>query len=585
MWLTQLLQQGQTSSGVIKALENKHQVVIADQEILRHASGPEQRRDLPKPLTLAQAEALHQIQQGTGAQQFLLHGITGSGKTEVYLQAIAPILESGKSALVLVPEIGLTPQLTDRFRARFGDKIRIYHSKLSDGERYDTWRQMLQGTPQIAIGTRSAIFAPLPRLGLIILDEEHDHSFKQSQPAPTYHARMVAQWRSQLENCPLILGSATPSSETWIAARNNSAITYLSLPERVASRPLPPVEIVDLRRELQTGNRSIFSRSLQQHLHQLRDRQEQGILFIPRRGHSTFVSCRSCGHVMECPHCDVSLAYHYTHEGAAERLRCHYCNFSQLQPQRCPECDSPYLKHFGTGTQRVMQALAKEFPQLRALRFDSDTTRTKDAHRSLLTRFIQGEADLLVGTQMLTKGLDIPGVTLVAVVAADGLLHQGDYRCGEQAVQTLTQVSGRAGRGDDPGRVIIQTYSPTHPAIQAVQQNNYAGFMDRELVERSQLCYPPYGRLALFRLASLDAIAVQTTAYELAEFLKYDDAPYELLGPAPARIMRIADRYRWQILLKFPLDRKVELPELAQLRSGCPASVSLSLDIDPLGFA
>ncbi|MDJ1174717.1 primosomal protein N' [Roseofilum capinflatum] len=581
--LTELLEQGQTSSGLIKTLEQKQWVVIEEQEQLRSEAGPMPDRDTAKPLTPAQTQALQAIQGRSGYHPFLLHGITGSGKTEVYLQAIAPILEQGQSILVLVPEIGLTPQLTDRFRARFGAKIRVYHSALSDGERYDTWRQMLQGTPQIVIGTRSAVFAPLPRLGLIILDEEHDTSFKQSQPAPTYHARQVAQWRAQLENCPLILGSATPSMETWFSSRSGTC-TRLSLPERVENRPLPPISVVDLRRELKQGNRSIFSRSLQDHLRGLRERQQQGILFIPRRGHSTFVSCRSCGHVLECPHCDVSLSYHYTHEGASKRLRCHYCNFSQLQPSHCPECQSPYLKHFGTGTQRVTQELAKLFPELRVIRFDSDTTRTKNAHRTLLTRFVQGEADLLVGTQMLTKGLDIPGVTLVGVVAADGLLHQGDYRAGETAVQILTQVSGRAGRGDDPGQVIIQTYSPDHPAIQAVQNNAYDRFMEQELKEREAYHYPPYSSLVLFRFSGLDLMEVQTAAQQVAEVLESRAGNYQVLGPAPARVMRVSDAYRWQILLKFPPGVEINLPTLAELRSLCSTRVGLHLDIDPLNF-
>ncbi|MBP0008287.1 MULTISPECIES: primosomal protein N' [unclassified Roseofilum] len=592
MLVTELVQQGQTSSGAIKTLEKKQWVTISQQEQLRYDTGPMPDRDTPKPLTPAQAQALAAIQgrsrQRCGAlsdyHPFLLHGITGSGKTEVYLQAIAPILEQGQSILVLVPEIGLTPQLTDRFRARFGEKIRVYHSALSDGERYDTWRQMLQGTPQIVIGTRSAVFAPLPSLGLIILDEEHDTSFKQSQPAPTYHTRQVAQWRAQLENCPLILGSATPSMETWFSSGPGKSCTRLSLPERVGNRPLPPISIVDLRRELKQGNRSIFSRSLQDQLRRLGDLQQQGILFIPRRGHSTFVSCRSCGHVLECPHCDVSLSYHYTHEGATERLRCHYCNFSQVQPSHCPECQSPYLKHFGTGTQRVTHELAKLFPELRVIRFDSDTTRTKNAHRTLLTRFVQGEADLLVGTQMLTKGLDIPGVTLVGVVAADGLLHQGDYRAGEEAVQILTQVAGRAGRGDDPGQVIIQTYSPDHRAIQAVQQNAYATFMQQELQEREAYHYPPYSSLVLFRFSGLDLMEVQTAADRVADVLESRAGGYQVLGPAPARVMRVSDAYRWQILLKFPPTEEINLPSLAELRSLHSKRVSFSLDIDPLNF-
>jgi primosomal protein N' (replication factor Y) len=347
---------------------------------------------------------------------------------------------------------------------------------------------------------------------------------------------------------------------------------------------MPPVEIVDMRGELQQGNRSIFSRSLQDALEQLREREQQGILFIPRRGHSTFVSCRSCGHVVECPYCDVSLSYHYTHEGATKLLRCHYCNYTRLHPRNCPECGSPYLKFFGSGTQRVTQELTREFPQLRLIRFDSDTTRTKGAHRTLLTRFANGEADILVGTQMLTKGLDLAQVTLVGVVSADGLLNLSDYRAAERAFQTLTQVAGRAGRGDDPGRVIIQTYSPQHPVIQAVKNHDYESFSQTELEQRALLNYPPYGNLILLRLSGLDAVAVENTADQLVDELYATDPEYEILGPAPANIMRVARRYRWQILLKFPLDVPVRLPNLQQLRELCPNDISLSIDVDPLNM-
>lgn len=588
LWQTELLQICHAGSSILKALEQKGCLVIEPQEVLRSSREPEQETDQPKALTQDQTDALAVINGLSGCAEVLLHGVTGSGKTEVYLQAITPILEQGKSAIVLVPEIGLTPQLTDRFRARFGKKVNVYHSALSEGERYDTWRQMLTGEAQVVIGTRSAIFVPLPNLGLIILDEEHDGSFKQDQPAPTYHARTVAKWRSQLENCPLILGSATPSVETWvnIKGQENSLLPinhYLSLPERIQSRPMPPIEIVDMRQELRQGNRSIFSRSLQNALEQLQEQGKQGILFIHRRGHSTFVSCRNCGYVVDCPYCDVSLSYHHTHEGAAEMLRCHYCNYVRSHPSSCPQCSSPYLKFFGSGTQRVTQELAKALPNLRIIRFDSDTTRTKGAHRTLLTRFANGEADLLVGTQMLTKGLDLAQVTLVGVVSADGLLNLADYRASERAFQTLTQVAGRAGRGDDPGRVIMQTYSPQHAVIQAVQRYDYQSFIQTELEQRAALGYPPYGKLILLKLTSLDAVEVENTAEIIADKLADTELNYEILGPAPASIMRVARRYRWQILLKFPLDVPREL-QLSELRSLCPSGVSLNIDIDPLNL-
>ena len=586
-WLNELLQMCHTSSSTLKKLEGKGYVVIQPREVLRAEQGGTIETDISRTLTPEQADALIQIQQQSGFTQVLLHGVTGSGKTEVYLQAIAPILERGQSALVLVPEIGLTPQLTDRFRARFGDQVCVYHSALSEGERYDTWRQMLSGSPQVAIGTRSAIFAPLPHLGLIVLDEEHDSSFKQDQPAPCYHARTVAQWRAELENCPLILGSATPSLESWIDAkdgRDTHPSLYLPLPKRVYDRPMPTIEVVDMRQELRERNGSIFSRSLQDSLRQLKERGQQGLLFIHRRGHSTFVSCRSCGYVMECPHCDVSLSYHHTHADATPLLRCHYCNHAQSQPSHCPSCESPYFKHFGSGTQRVTEELARHFPDLSVIRFDSDTTRAKGAHRSLLTNFAQGGADLLVGTQMLTKGIDLPQVTLVGIIAADGLLNLQDFRASERAFQTLVQVAGRAGRGDEPGRVVLQTYAPEHPVIEAVKRHAYEPFVAIELEQRKALNFPPYGRLILLRLSGVNPIAVQKAAERVGEFLERSHPEYELLGPAPASILRVARRYRWQILLKVPSQIEANLPDWEALRSHCGSMVSLAIDIDPMNL-
>ncbi|MBL1175949.1 MAG: primosomal protein N' [Pantanalinema sp. GBBB05] len=606
LWLTDLLQLCQTSSSTLKALERQGCLIIQAREVLRAETAAAIVPDTPKALTAEQTQALTQIQSVSGFTQILLHGVTGSGKTEVYLQAIAPILQQGGSALVLVPEIGLTPQLTDRFRARFGHQVCVYHSALSEGERYDTWRQMFNGQAQVVIGTRSAIFAPLSRLGLIILDEEHDSSFKQDQPPPCYHARTIAQWRAELEQCPLILGSATPSSDSWVTVRGDEEnrgdeedqgdrgenqlsspssppSLYLSLPTRVHARSLPAVEIVDMRQELHQGNRSIFSRSLQFALQTLKEQGQQGILFIHRRGHSTFVSCRSCGYVVTCPNCDVSLAYHHTHSEAQPFLRCHYCNYGRSHPNTCPSCDSLYLKHFGSGTQRVIQDLAEHFPELRTIRFDSDTTRTKGSHRALLTRFAQGEAELLVGTQMLTKGLDLPQVGLVGILAADGLLHMSDYRASERTFQTLTQVAGRCGRGETPGRVILQTYSPEHPVIQSVKQHDYPAFIQPELQQRRSLHYPPYGRLILLRFSSENPIAVQTAAERVAQALATVQTPdMQLLGPAPATILRVARRYRWQILLKLPLDAEVKLPDITELRALCANGVSFLIDVDPL---
>jgi primosomal protein N' (replication factor Y) (superfamily II helicase) len=621
LWLSDALQRCQTTSATLKRLAQKGYLAIAPRERLRTETVPALAADQPKTLTPTQAQVLAAITQCQGATQFLLHGVTGSGKTEVYLQAIAPRLAAGQSALVLVPEIGLTPQLTDRFRRRFGAQVCVYHSGLSDGERYDTWRQCLQpGNPLVIVGTRSAIFLPLRSLGLIVLDEEHDGSYKQDV-TPCYHARTVAQWRSELENCPLILGSATPSLETWVQCHPNfqpSTVgsqgegtsplpgyslpvsqdegtsplpdsrlpaTYLSLPQRIQARPMPKVEVIDMREELHQGNRSIFSRRLQEALTEMKQQGSQGILFIHRRGHSSFVSCRSCGLVMMCPHCDVSLSYHQPHAHSAMTLRCHYCGHQQGHPRHCPDCGSPYLKHFGSGTQRVVNALAEQFPGLNCIRFDSDTTRTKGSHRALLTRFAEGEADVLVGTQMLTKGIDLPQVTLVGIIAADGLLYMNDYWASERAMQVLIQVAGRAGRGDQPGQVLLQTYTPEHPVIEAVTHHAYEPFIAAEWEQRQILQYPPASQLVLLRLSSFDAQAVQRVAETVAQHLDthLQGWPHIRLGPAPAPILRVARRFRWQILLKFPPG--LPLPNLQALRDLCPTSVSLTIDVDPLNLS
>ncbi len=581
LWLRDLMREARCSEDTVRALVTQGCCRIAPRERLRRATGPDLAGDRPKDLTPAQAEALAQLAQLQPGETALLHGVTGSGKTEVYLQAIAPLLAQGQSALVLVPEIGLTPQLTDRFRQRFGEEVLVYHSGLGEGERYDSWRQMLTGQPWVVIGTRSAVFAPLPELGLIILDEEHDGSFKQEQPMPCYHARTIAQWRSERQPCRLLLGSATPALESWQRTHAGPS-HYLTLPERVQARPLPPIRVVDMRQELADGNRSLFSRPLQAALSELVGSDRQGLLFIHRRGHSTFVSCRSCGFTVECPHCDVSLAYHLAEVSAQPTLRCHYCNYIQAYPKRCPSCDSPYLKHFGSGTQRVEQELSRLFPQLSVTRFDSDTTRGKDGHRRALEPFRNGETQLLLGTQMLTKGLDLPQVTLVGVVAADGLLHLPDFRANERALQTLIQVAGRAGRGDDPGEAIVQTYTPEHPVIGHLQQRTYGDFLAEELAERHALGYPPTGRLLLLRLSAPEESQVIRAAERLAEYLRLVLSPdIGLLGPAPAGIPRVARRWRWQILLKGPAGQPWPL-DWEELRRHCPRDVSLLIDVDPL---
>lgn len=577
---SELLKQAKTTYSTVGQLAKLGYIAIEDREVLRFGHLPAQIPDQPKQLNKEQQSALAQIITHLDKPQtILLEGVTGSGKTEVYLQAIAKVLEKQQSALVLVPEIGLTPQLTDRFCHRFGtDRVLIYHSRLSEGERFDTWRYLLLGEAKIIIGTRSAVFLPVLHLGMIILDEEHDPSFKQDQPQPCYHARTIAQWRSRTDRCPLVLGSATPCAETI----SQKDVLRLTLPHRIGNRPLPAVTIVDMRQEFNQGNRTLFSRCLQTAIETMKKNDKQGILFVPRRGHSTFVSCRSCGYVVMCPHCDVSLAYHLTADFPQGQLICHYCNFRQMQPQECPQCGSRAFRYFGSGTQRVTEEIAKLFPHIRTLRFDSDTTRNKDQHRHLIAQFQQGKADLLIGTQMITKGIDIPQVTLVGVLAADSLLHLSDYRASERALQLLQQVAGRAGRGDDPGRVIIQTYAVEHPVIEAITKYEYRSFMSEELKHRSSFNYPPQCQMALIHLSSLEPVRLEQEAQQLASHLQAQNH-WEVLGAAPAQIPRLANRYRWQILLKSPIPAEVKFPSLGELRGYVKdKNIKITIDVDPI---
>lgn len=585
--LTEWASKAGVSRAVLQGLARKGRIHIYERPLLRLGESASLcSGDQPKPLTAAQTKAVESILAALGqAQPFLLHGVTGSGKTEVYLQVIAQLLQKGLSALVLVPEIGLTPQLMDRFRARLGARVWAYHSGLSEGERYDTWRQMLSPGPQVVIGTRSAVFVPLSKLGLIVLDEEHDDSFKQEQPQPCYHARQVAEWRAELAGCPLVLGSATPAVETYAAhLQAPQRWIRLPLPERIPQQgipaTLPQLELVDMRQELAAGNRTVLSRRLHQALQQVLDKGEQAILFVPRRGHSTFVLCRSCGVALTCQHCDVSLTFHQL----GQDLRCHYCGERRPHPQQCPECGSPYLKHFGSGTQKVVEVLQQRWPDLSVLRYDSDATRRKGSHRELLEQFRRGAAQVLVGTQMLTKGLDIPQVTLVGVMAADGLLHQADYRAGERSFQLLTQVAGRAGRGSLPGQAIIQTYLPEHPILAAVLAQDYEGFLRAELKQRQEGGYPPYRALILMRLSSTRLEALERYCTQVAERLQ--GIPAEVLGPGPAQVERVSGRYRWQILLKQTPERVWDRQAIdAQLHKAIghpPQGIRVSLDVDPL---
>ncbi len=541
----------------------------------------------PLPLTPDQQTALDAITaalDGTEGRTFLLHGVTGSGKTEVYLQAIDAAVRGGRSVLILVPEIALTPQTTRRVTARFPGLVAVLHSGLSTGERFDTWRRAKSGLVPIIVGARSAIFAPLPNLGLIVLDEEHDQSYKQSpdvnrppfRSAPHYHTRAVAEKLAELHGAVVVLGSATPSIDTAYRAHRGD-ITYLRLEERILAhrreyeqqslrvnlRPqagsattltqdLPAVKVVDMRAELRNGNRSMFSAALQSALHTVLDRREQAILFLNRRGQATYVFCRDCGFVARCPNCDMPLTHH-----TDGRLRCHHCGHEQIGLQQCPSCGSHRIRHFGAGTQQVEDALKKHFPHARTLRWDADTASAPASHALHLQAFLTHQVDVLVGTQMIAKGLDIPRVTLVGIVSADTSLALPDFRAAERGFQLLTQVAGRAGRGPLGGEVILQTYHPDHYAVDAASRHDYRTFYERELAYRRELGYPPLRRMVrvLFRYPTEQQARFEAERAEAriaAEIKKHRLTGTEIVGPAPAFFTRIDNFYRWHLLVRGP---------------------------------
>ncbi len=502
----------------------------------------------PEKLTVEQENACRSICQSldyNGSRRFLLHGVTGSGKTEVYLRVIAKNLQYGRGAMVLVPEISLTPQMVARFRARFGHKVAILHSRLSLGEQYEEWQRIRQGEASIVIGARSAVFAPVVNLGLIILDEEHDSSYKQDV-SPKYQTREVAEFRSQEEGAVLILGSATPCVESYYRAQVGF-YKLLSLTRRVDDRKMPKINLIDMRCEFEAGNRSFFSRLLQEELHSVLKNKEQAILFLNRRGFANFILCRQCGYVALCPNCDVSLTLHED----SHSLRCHYCLYEMPVPTSCPRCSSVYIRHFGLGTEQVESEVKRLFQGVRTLRMDMDTTRGKNAHGEILETFAKGKADILIGTQMVTKGLDIPQVTLVGVISADTSLNFPDYRSGERTFQLLTQAAGRTGRGHKEGKVIIQTYNPEHYSILAACEQSYEVFYQNEIENRKRLLYPPFSQLISIVVSARNENMAAKAASDLSEMLQGKLAPNcRLYGPGPAPVAKIKGRYRYLLVIK-----------------------------------
>ncbi len=478
----------------------------------------------------------------------LLHGITGSGKTEVYMEIIAHVVGMGKQVILLIPEIALTYQTVQRFYRRFGDRISIMNSRMSQGERYDQSLRAKNGEIDIIIGPRSALFTPFPRLGLIIIDEEHETSYK-SETTPKYHARQVAMKRAELTGSSVILGSATPSTETYLQARQGELKLY-RLTKRAKEAQPPAVWIADLREELKRKNKSIFSGKLRELMLDRLYKKEQIMLFLNRRGYAGFVSCRSCGHVMKCPHCDISLT---SHNGG--NLVCHYCGFTQSQPSACPACGSKYIAAFGTGTQKVEELVKKEFPEAKVLRMDMDTTRNKGGHEAVLSAFANHKADILVGTQMIVKGHDFPKVTLVGIIAADLSLYAGDYRAGERTFQLLCQAAGRAGRDVLPGEVVIQTYHPEHYSIVTAAEGNYEAFYEQEILYRRLMQYPPSSHMLLVLVSSKEEVKAQRAVLHLAQavqlYLEQEQLDARIIGPAPASLAKANDIYRRVMYIKY----------------------------------
>jgi len=515
-----------------------------------HRKPGEIKRTNPPVLTMEQENICKKIRASLINDSFdeiLLHGVTGSGKTEVYMNAISAVIEAGRQAIMLVPEISLTPQIMERFIARFGERVAVYHSGLSMGERYDEWKKMRDKKADIVIGARSAVFAPLDNIGIIIIDEEHEASYK-SETTPRYDTKEVARMRASQNACPVIYASATPDIRTYYKSVN-SKLGLLELRSRVNKNPIPKVSIVDMREEISAGNKSVFSRQLLDEIGINLKNKEQTILFLNRRGFSTFVSCRSCGFVASCPNCNISLTYHKFND----LLRCHYCGYTIKNYSKCPKCDSKYIRYFGGGTQRIEEEIKKMFPTASTIRMDVDTTSKQNSHEKILSDFSQKNIDILIGTQMVAKGLDFPNVTLVGVVSADTMLNIDDFRSSERSFDLLEQVSGRAGRANKTGRAIIQTYSPEHNAVVFASQHNYLKFYQNEIAMRKAMWYPPFCEMVsvLFSAGFEKTVAQCARAFaQNISHIKNMGQKMQILGPVPATITKIKNKYRWRILIK-----------------------------------
>lgn len=581
--LTELRQRWPSASSIVKRLAERGAVTIVERQVaLDPFFATPVARDVPPELTEAQAAAVAaigaELERG-GRQAFLLDGVTASGKTEVYMRAVERCLAVGRSAIVLVPEIALTPQLVTRFRARLGDAIAVLHSALSDGERHAMWRALRDGRLRVAVGARSALFAPVTNLGLVCVDEEHDGSFKQEEGV-RYNARDMALLRAHRAGAVCVLGSATPSI-TSLSLVTENKLTLLRLPARARSASvLPEVEIVDLRRSGPSGGEPLISVRLQRALEAVLERKEQAILFLNRRGFAPSLVCDDCGHVLECPHCSVALTLH---RARGDRVRCHYCDYAAPRPVACASCDGVLVEE-GAGTERIETVLAERFPGARVARLDRDVAAGAKSE-AVLERMRRQEIDILVGTQMVTKGHDLPFVTLVAVLNADAALSMPDFRAAERSFQLFVQVAGRAGRGASAGRVLVQTRQPSHPAIACAARHDVRAFVEQELEARRELGYPPFSRLALVRCDAIDSELADRAAKRVAELAtRASNGGLRILGPAPAPLARLRNRYRYHVLLRAP-DRAALRPALLQIaRAVFDRRVRVVIDVDPVSM-
>lgn len=574
--LSELPKYGVTRAQV-KKMQQSGLVVVENRQLTRDSYAHLTKCESERVLSAEQRCALGQITAALEKRRyasFLLHGITGSGKTEVYIEAVAAVRKDGRTAIVLVPEIALTGQIVARFRRRFGKDVTVIHSRLSAGERQDAWQKMREGSAGIVIGARSAIFSPLPKLGLIVIDEEHEFTYKQEE-TPRYHTREIACIRAGLSAAVVVMGSATPALETYYAASTGKH-TLLTMLNRVETACLPTVQLVDMREELKKKKRSVISKPLQELLLETLTKGEQAVILLNRRGYATFVMCRECGYVIKCRHCSTALVYHATDSS----IRCHYCGYTQKTPETCPNCRSFYIRFFGTGTQKVEEELAALLSGARIARMDQDTTSRKFASDRIMQDFAAGKQDILLGTQMVAKGHDVPNVTAVGVITADSILNLPDFRAAERVFALLTQASGRAGRGHKPGRVIVQTYNPEHYAIKAGREQDYHAFYTAELNNRQELLYPPFSNIIKFVIQAEKEAAAWQKAEKFACEIRYSGklGPQELIGPFASAIVKVKDIYRVNLLIKTV---KVEAIKAA-LKDILKNYNDIIVDVDPI---